>query len=717
MGFLDFLSGPRVYVSPPDLPGGGGGTGSPTDPFHSVADAISKVNGGGIVYLHRGNYIENVHLNRVSGRFWRKIRVRPFGDGEVFIDSMLPAFLTPGAGGQWDAIPLTQGVAGEYVWSSRFEAPGGPQTGRAQLGAFLDMPAHTRLVTYGEVADLRADNQGWPMDPKEGNQVWRESEGVFWPEDRANHVTHRPCVYMGPGIWFDEDVRACGPGDVGGRRLHIRLAPTSNGVPDWPDYAGESDPNKLRLAISLENTHAVFLKNSNHVQFENLTLRFGNPDTVRLNNCSDITFDHVRIRSGSRAIRLVVDNDRPNDRVRRIQVAHCEIDGGIPTWFFRSDRKDTYIIGPAGAGPATASEVRVNRLGASTSGVQISGTKGCSDVTVHHCEIFNAHDSYVFGVRMRFHHNWLRNLNDDGIALAIDAETEKAEIFCNVMTKCLTAFSFANKPVGIVYIYGNLIDIREPTLGRRPSGDTTPDSLRQGHFFKDGLNEGPIELFHNTCLVLDPGAKGEEYGDLNRAGFGYYRTIGQSKERRSFNNIMVAVFSPQAGPLPIAFLPPKDCGRTDGNTYFRIPAHESDNFIVRRWSGIPGEPTEHGPYLDLPEYRKHYWPNGVDGYEEFGTRRNPDFRSLDIVTGFPRGTDDFRLRGTSVAKGSAVTMPQDLEDKYRAAIGAEPKDPGCYPLTGERLRVGVDGRKVYPPSRPVLETHDADARPQQRGER
>ena len=206
---------------------------------------------------------------------------------------------------------------------------------------------------------------------------------------------------------------------------------------------------------------------------------------------------------------------------------------------------------------------RVNALGAGTSGVQISGTAGCSNVTVHNCEIFNAHDTYVFGVGMRFHHNWVRNLNDDGIAVVGGPNTEHAEIFCNVMTKCLTALNFAEGPDGIVYLYGNLIDIREPTLGRRPSGDGTADSLRQGHFFKHDFNDGNIELLHNTCLVLDPGARGDE--PVNRAGFAYYRSVGLTQERRSFNNILVAVFTSEDELRPVAFLPPKDGGRTDGN--------------------------------------------------------------------------------------------------------------------------------------------------------
>jgi hypothetical protein len=41
-----------------------------------------------------------------------------------------------------------------------------------------------------------------------------------------------------------------------------------------------------------------------------------------------------------------------------------------------------------------------------------------------------SHDSYIFGDGMTFHHNWVRNLNDDGIAVPGDARTKNAKIFC-----------------------------------------------------------------------------------------------------------------------------------------------------------------------------------------------------------------------------------------------------------------------------------------------
>ena len=460
----------------------------------------------------------------------------------------------------------------------------------------------------------------------------------------------------------------------------------------------------MGLALCLEANYAIFLENAHDIQFEDLTLRFGSTDTVRLNNCSNIAFDHVRIRSGSRAVHMRVDDSRPNDKNNRISLAHCEIDGGIPTWFFRSDRKDVYLMGPVGATSATHDEVHLNTLGAATSGVQLSGTARTSNVTVHHCEIFNAHDSYVFGKGMRFHHNWVRNLNDDGIALSGEAETQNARIYGNVMTQCLTALSFAaRRGVNEIYVFGNLIDIREPTLGIRPDGEGPPDALRQGHFFKNGADEGHIELFHNTCLVLDPGAKGDVLTDLNDAGFAYYATLGESMSRDAFNNIFVAIYTAAAERRPIAFLPPRTfpCS-TDGNTYFRIPAGgDTERRFLVRWR-VGDELKESDTFTDLSTYHQRYWPDPDDiPYEAGGLLVDPAFRSFNTSTGVPTGHDDLRLRPDSSSKGSAVPLPEFLSDMFLTAMGAVSADRGCFPDTGARLRVGVNERKVYPPMEPL----------------
>jgi hypothetical protein len=710
------VAGPEWHVAPPDVPGTSGGAGTEADPFHSVAEAIERAQNGAVVKLHAGHYLESITLANVSGLGVRKILVEAAGDGAVFIDSLLPEFLNPNGG--WDQVFEPDGTfRGEYEWHQTFPLPVGinnPERFRVSGGAFLEQPVHTRLVGYSQAWDFRTKNQLWPKTkpgPADGNRIWRRdtaaADGTYIPEDRAGEIQRLPSLYMGPGVWFDQR--------AGQRKVHIRLSHTTNNIPDWPDYADETDPNQLSLALCREEDYALFLTNCHHITFRNLELRFGNPDTIRLNTCTNIKFDHCRIRSASRAIRLLTGNAETAWN-EDITLEHCLIDGGIPTWFFRSDRKDEYLTGPTDKNRAPESETFRNRLGASTSDVQISGTTRNRRVVVHHCEIINAHDSYIFGQDMEFHHNWIHNLNDDGIALSGEAETSNAKIYCNVMTQCLTALSFAaTEALGPVYLYGNLIDIRRPTLGvrRKTAGSPGTDSLRQGHFFKDGVDEGVIELFHNTCVVLDPGAKGDNPDDLTDAGYSYFVNLGaNSKRRRAFNNILVAVYTDPAHLRPVAFLAPAVFDtQSDGNTYFRIPVgpEGSVNFQVRKKIG--DAVVERGEYATLDAYRRDQWPpNGAGGYEERSALGDPVFNAFDTVTGRPRRGDDLRLRRDSPGRNNVAVMPQALRDLYRSATGFAPTVRGCYPFSGARLQVGVDGRRIFPFMRPPLgpPTHPDD---------
>ena len=66
---------------------------------------------------------------------------------------------------------------------------------------------------------------------------------------------------MGPGIWFDQAMPDDTDPESAGRQIHIRLAPTANNIPGWPDYDPETtDPNQVRLALCQEGKHAIFLK-------------------------------------------------------------------------------------------------------------------------------------------------------------------------------------------------------------------------------------------------------------------------------------------------------------------------------------------------------------------------------------------------------------------------------------------------------------------------
>ena len=679
MAWWDVLfGGKKVYVSPPS-PDVEGGTGTFTDPVHSVAAGIALVQGGGRVYLREGVYVESLNFTGLKGTWLTPVVVQPYQDEHATIDSTVVQFRGPVPNKDWEPVP---GHAGEFISTDPFPKTDGTDSNLVNRGAFLDREPYTRLITYHRLEDLRSPNQLWPDDLEAGNERLKKNpDGTYTPFVPAKF---RPDVYMGPGIWFDKDA---GEQD---RRVHIRLSHTNNQIDGWPDYAEETDPRQLRLALSRHLEHALRLVSSKHVRFKNLTMRFGGEDTIRLRNCTDIVFDHVKIRATSRAIRLQNDDQNPSEENRSILFKDCEIDGGAPTWFFRSDRKDNYYFRPIPGGP-----VEDNRLGYATGGVLLSGDMRNVHVTVHHCEFVNGHDVYVFGDQMRFHHNWVHNINDDALGIGIVNDTKNARIYQNVITQCLTALSFAgDDPVGHVYIFRNLIDVRAPTAGIRPQippGEVAPDqprTLRQGQFYKDGKHEGPFDLFHNTCLVHVPGANGAYYEDVNDAGFTHYGNLdldsGASGPRRSFNNIFVAVYRPLEPTMPIAFLPPASfAGPTDGNGYFRIGAENVHAFKV----GAQG-------YTDLGTY------SNVEGYEKEGKLEDPQFQSFH-ADGLPRPSDDLRLRAGSPARNAGVTMPLDLWIMDAPVRGfwllfGRP-DRGCYPSLGSRLQVGVDGQRSFPP--------------------
>ena len=691
------IGGPEFFVSPPppgvaveDAPIG---SGTFEDPFHSITHAIEQANGGGTVYLRNGEYVESIDVSGISGIEGRPIVVRPRERERVTIDATVLAFRGPIPNADWEPVP---GHQDEFISTARFDATPGEGSTVVSAGAFLDRgdpgtgsARHTRLVSYDRIEDLRSPNQLWP-DP-----VWlaqnpdQLGEGIAHEQLRQvdgtdtsfNPRRFRPYVYMGPGIWFDQAV------GVDGRRVHIRLSHTTNQVEGWPDYNEQTDPRRLRLALSIDDSHVLRLVGCQHMRFENLTMRFGGIDTIRLRNCADVVFDHIAVWAGSRAIRLESGEDDLN---QSIEFKHCEIDGGLPTWFFRSDRKDEYRFRPAPDGP-----VVTNHLGHATSGVLISSDPGALAIRIHHCEILNGHDvSVALGDSSTFHHNWVHNINDDGLILTGTEGTKNAKVYRNAITQCLTAMSFAGGQVGQIYIFRNLFDLRKPTLGIRPDKPGEQNSLRHSQFHKDGSNEGPFDLFNNTCIIRDAGGIGAALARLTAAGFSHYRiALGEPQgRRRAFNNIFVALYS-QPGAKPIAFLPPMTfAGPTDGNVYHRFGTGDNPKFLVPTDS-----PENFTPHDDLDTYQ-----DAEDPYEKNGRSADPLFISFD-TSGQSHITDDFRLTGPSPARNSPVTLPSELRSMDKDASGFGflytflPRDRGCYYLAGDTLRVGVEGRRRFPP--------------------
>lgn len=681
-----FGGGVEVYAKPiplgatPDL----NHAGTEQDPYESVRQAIQAAAGGGHVYLKPGEYYEQIKLDAVCGKWCRKIVVQP-ASGEVTLTCLDARFLDPSSG-SWTRVTGNPEGVDEYVWSGPFESG---EANWVTRGAFLDRPWHTRLISYGRREDLIATGQTWNKDLLTGHRTWRKNDDE-WQETSE----FRQWVYMGPGVWFGADERK-------NLELHVRLNHTIHAIPEWPPYTGETDPNKVRLALSTHLSRVLHLEHCRHITFKNLTMRFGGRETVLLRDCRDIEFDHVDIRAASRAVRL--DNDADQQRLSRIRFGHCEIDGGLPTWFFRSDRKDEYFFKPAGH----AGDPVPNSLGGSTSNVLLSAepTGVVSRVTIHHCEIVNGHDTALFGDRMGFHHNWVHNLNDDSVFIGEAAGRIRA--YQNVISRCLTALSFSSQGTGYSQIFRNLIDIRLPTLGVRPAeAGVLTRSLRQGHLYKGGRRQARLDLWNNTCVVLDSGRVGDAVDEtadpteggnepgMTAAGFTHYRGWdGQTRRRRAFNNIMVAAYLSDDRKLtkPIAFLPHKDFdGDSRANSYHRVGPDVNPNLFLVAEDGSQSQQIK--PYPGLDEYRAEH------PHEAGSHRHAPRFRSF-AADGRPDSHDDLRLRRTSPARHAAITLPGCLRwlDLFVGGIWTLIlRDRGCYGSRWRRLRVGVDGRRRFP---------------------
>ena len=98
-----------------------------------------------------------------------------------------------------------------------------------------------------------------------------------------------PWVYTGPGIWISDP-------DGKPRRVHIRLSHTTNNVSGLQDYTGQTDPRRLRLAISPKSMVTLRIRQSSWLRFEGIGIRFGGQETAYITDSRDIVFDHVRSR-------------------------------------------------------------------------------------------------------------------------------------------------------------------------------------------------------------------------------------------------------------------------------------------------------------------------------------------------------------------------------------------------------------------------------------
>ncbi|MGZ5441679.1 MAG: hypothetical protein ACXW5U_26020 [Thermoanaerobaculia bacterium] len=602
-------------------------SGTKAKPFRTVACGIAALAApGDVLNLRAGHYAEAVEVAGKHGTAAQPIVIRSYRGEHATIDGCLPQFIRAG-NDAWVHVA-------EDEYASRNRIPLRSREDAFFRGAFFDREPYTRLITYDLPDDLRAGNETWDLevpltDAREGPEV---------VDQQGNAQCHkRPWVYMGPGFLVDPE-----------GRIHIRLSHTHNAVRGLAEYEGETDPRRLALAICPGDTTTLTVRESVFVRFADLSIRFGGATTVKVESSTDVTFDHVRIMAAGQGVNLT--------RTIRTALAHCEVRGGLPPWFFRSDRKNEYLFARDGA-------VVENVLGKRTHRVLLDGRTN-ADVEIHHCEFVDGHDLVLPGRRLRFHHNWVHNLNDE--ALIVDEPgAGELEIFRNAITQCLSGISFArrNDSASSRSVHHNLFDLRTPTGSRRPGLLGDREVLRPGHLYKGKTEDGPLDFTQNTCLVRRVHDR--------RASYTHYENAGAQHPRRAFGNIFVAVNPDAASDRAIAILPSPDFpGPTDGNCYFRIG--QATHPLLRML-----EPVD-TTFANLEAYRGSDFftqsqAQHPPGYEASSIADDPLFRSI-AADGVPSPGDDFRLRRGSPARAAGM---------------------GCYAQSA-RLRVGVDGRRQFP---------------------
>lgn len=658
----------EYVASPEGLPGNDGTVASPWPLNHAVA----HLQPGDVLYLLDGVYFQRLSLLNIHASPNSPVVLRSLPGAHAVIDAGIREFQNV-PNSLWDG----PDAVGEYVTHDPLPHDNNNQA----AGSFLARVPYTRLIRYAVHQDLQATNELFgpirdiATDPLEGPVAvkCREPAKLETPE-----FPRRPWVYMGPGLWQD---------DTG--RVHLRLSPTHHNVDGFDDYTGLTDPGQVPLALWTFLQATLRIINCASVYIEDVTVRHGSP-VVHVEKSSDIRLDHLVVLAGPYGIEI---GESCNGTV----VTHSLIDGGLPSWYFRSDRKDEYCFVDGG-------QVVTNTLGASTCRALLSGVRSSTDTTISYCEFVNGHDLSLFGSRLSFNRNLVSNLNDDALITEARGLTD-LRVFENVIERSLTGLSFAtdNFAGNGVSVYRNLFDLRRPTLGIRPRpdvGQPLPDALRLGQLFKSNFPDGPLDLFHNTILVRDQDGA---------AAVTHFRSYKGESRRRAYNNVFVDISTVAQVDKPISYLPaPNSPAATDGNCYFRagpFAGTKMFHYDEYKFPGVSGTvPGDDFASIDELVHDTHPPPKGrffadsrdvhPPGFEASSIDQDPRFRAFD-ATQPDALTDDFRLRADSPARRRGVALPADLRCLEGTDSSQNP-DIGCFRQSDPPLRVGVDGRRCLP---------------------
>lgn len=638
--------------------------GTEAAPWRTISHAFQHLDSGDTLYLRGGVHFERLYC-AVVGRPDAPITIRSYPGEQAIIDGGIPDFQRSPSEA-WES--CSDAASGEYRSTERY------RNIRDVVGLFAD--SNVGLQTYWHAIDLRAKNELWMPDP----------DGKFAVAP----------VYCGPGLWYD---RATG-------YIHCRLAHTHIDNPAVQNYGGETDPRRVPLVIAPFAASPLTVDLAKHVHFQDLIFRGGGYRTINLAFGVGIVFDNCTIFGGTYCV--WAKNTGP------LKMLHCGVHGNIPPWAFATenglrtytpryydpflrDTLATYCPPPyppySRKNPFyrekpydTALRARnIARLNAHALLVTEGGYEFETfyyplnhDWEIAYCEFTDGHDGvYPAGRSIRFHHNWVDNIQDDGIYLSNPHPyiADEVHVYQNLITRTASAFGLHSRggPAGDVYVYRNIVDLRRGVHRRRPTPKNPAGDIRSLQvFLKHGyglLGVESLYWYHNTFV-----SPATVYKYVHAT---YLYTTEETK-RRVLNNLCVYL-----GRWPHTRVVFERAGlakrkhdiQIDGNLHW-CPDPNAE---------VPTDLLEVARTCEASQFNREKYPPGWAASSMMADPKLVGF-SVDADA-----VNDYRLRGDSPAVGQGVVLPGELDDPFRPKGDTRP-DIGALPLGADALRVGRYGR-------------------------
>jgi len=651
---------PAFFVDP--AKGDDANDGAQARPWKTVGHALKRtMKPGDTLVLRGGVYYERVSVS-ATGTAGQPVTIRAFPGELAVLDGGFREFREQPATA-WE--PCPGGADGEFRSTRAYPGLASTEKNHAHVcGHFADsmVPLHA----YRFRADLQTTNEFWNVGPK-----MNAEEGI----------------YCGPGLWYN----------LATQRIHIRLAHTRLPGLGADSYRGETDPRKLPLIIAggLDRV-PLRIANSRHLRLQDLVVRGARTSSIEVTDSAQIEFDRVTAYGGANPMRL--------SGTHGFRLLNSACRGISAPWSWRGSQKYRGFEG--------------NLFSAGKYG------GGNEDFELAHSEFTDAHDSVWIGdvKNLRFHHNLLDNVNDDGLFLT--AHTDEAGavsggpiyIYQNVLSRCLSSLAFGigsgkqTRTGAGVYVFRNVFDLREPVAYHRPASATEPQELGSaGRVWGEHGSPiwEPLFFYHNTVITREPG-----FRDIYGAGLAGH---AQRTQRRVFNNLFVQLEGPpgQSLPQPLA---PAPVAKAPGKSTTLDDLLDSPNEAAKRAAlaastkPVTTAPSPPGPLPDFQADANLHWSlkPGADGKDFLSTfRKSPVFKASQaqyppgwcaqdrfadpLLNALPpdwRKPLDVRLRAGSPALDAGIQLPADWPDPLRAQDKGRP-DLGAVPLGIEWWKAGL----------------------------